>query len=637
MVSLSGSILPKQTTVFAPFSRFQEQRNLLESQLVSELDSCTSILQVNQVHARILRKGLNQSSYVITKLLRTLTKLHVPLGCYPLAIFAQVQYPNPFIYTAIIRGYSTRERLSEAVGFYGLMRRDRVVPVSFTFTALLKGCSGAQNAFLGEQLHAQTILIGGLDSDLHVRTSMIDTYLKCGQLACARKVFDEMQERDAVSWTGLTVAYSRQGDMESASELFDRSPAKDMVAWTAMVTGFAQNAMPKEAIDTFERMQKAGVETDEVTLIGVISACAQLGASEYADWVYDIARSSDFSTNHVILGSALVDMFSKCGNVDAAHQVFQGMKEKNVFSYTSMISGFATNGRPQAAVDLFNEMIKKDVKPNRVTFTALLTAYSYSGKVEEGKRTLETLKESFGIEPNADHYTCIVDVLGRTGRLEEAYELVKAMPIKPHGGVWGALLVASRIHGNTVIAEIAASHLFELEPDGTGTYILLCSTYAAAGKWDDVSRIRRMMRGKGLDKNPGYSWIEAEKGVIHKFVARDTTHPMSREIKQILEDLLNTMEANGYQQNLSSIPYSVSDEEKRSVLMTHSEKLALAFGLLSSEPGSTIRIMKNIRICDDCHLFMCGASKITRRKIVVRDNNRFHHFEDGNCSCEGLW
>ncbi|CAN1190577.1 Pentatricopeptide repeat-containing protein At5g44230 [Linum perenne] len=635
MVSVSSRILLKQSpnqTPFNPFSR------LLESELVSALDSCTSIHQVKQVHARILRKSINQSSYVVTKLLRTLSRLDVPMGTYPLAIFAQVQNPNPFLYTAIIRGFSVKEQLTEAVRFYGMMRRNRVGPVSFTFTALFKGSGGAQDALLTMQFHVQTIVIGRFDSDLHVGNSMIDAYLKCGRLVCARKVFDEMRERDAISWTGLIVAYTKQGDMESANELFDRSPVKDMVAWTAMVTGFAQNAKPKEAVDMFERMQKAGVETDEVTLIGVISACAQLGAAKYADWVHDIAKSSNFGANHVVLGSALVDMFSKCGNVDAAHEVFQGMKEKNVFSYSSMILGFATNGRPQAAVELFNDMIKTDVKPNRVTFIALLTAYSYSGKVEDGKRTLETMKESFGVEPNADHYTCIVDLLGRTGHLEEAYELVKAMPIKTHGGVWGALLGASRIHGNPDIAEIAAAHLFECEPDGIGSYVLLCSTYAAAGRWDDVSKIRRLMRGKGLDKkNPGCSWIEAEKGDIHMFVARDTNHPRSSEIKKLLGDLLDRLTANGYTPNLSSIPYSVSNEEKRSVLMTHSEKLALGFGILCSEPGSTIRIMKNIRICDDCHLFMCGASQVTRRKIVIRDNIRFHHFEDGKCSCGDFW
>ncbi|XP_065877862.1 pentatricopeptide repeat-containing protein At5g44230 [Euphorbia lathyris] len=642
------SYLPKQlpqhipvsqpTPIFIPFSQLQQQLRLLESHINSTLDACTSLSQIKQVHSHILCQGLHQCSYVITKLVRTLTNLNVPMEPYPRSIFHQVQSPNPFLYSAVIRGYSIQGPLSESVRVYSLMRSEGVGPVSFTFSAILKACGGLLDVKLGRQMHTQSILIGGLCSDLFVMNTLIDMYVKCGFLECGRKVFDEMPQKDVISWTEIIVAYTKIGDMKSASQLFDDFPSKDMVAWTAMVTGFAQNAKPREAIECFERMLDAGVRTDEVTLVGVVSACAQLGTAEYADWIGDIAQKLGAGSGHdVVLGSALIDMYSKCGNIDVAYKVFSGLKYRNVFSYSSMIMGFAVHGRAESAIKMFNEMVKTDIEPNDVTFIGVLTACVHSRLVDEALRMFELMEKCYGVKPTADHYTCIVDVLGRAGRLNEALELVKTMPIQPHAGVWGALLGACRIHRNPDIASIAASHLFELEPNGIGNYVILSNIYASAGRFLDESDVRELMRKQGLKKNPGCSWIEATKGVIHEFFSGDLTHPMSTDIKQVLMDLLGSLEGSGYQPYLNSVPYDVADEEKRRILMTHSEKLALAFGLISMNPGSTIRIMKNLRICEDCHLVMCGASQITGREIVVRDNSRFHHFRDGTCSCGDFW
>ncbi|KAL5819251.1 hypothetical protein ACOSQ4_023093 [Xanthoceras sorbifolium] len=623
---------------FAPFSQLQQQRKLLEFELISTLDGCDDLLQIKQVHARILRKGLDQCCFVLTKLIRMLARINIQMDSYPRLVFDQVRYRNPFLWTALIRGYLLQGSLRESVVLYGSMRREGIDPVSFTFSALFKACSEVLDASLGRQIHAQTILIGGFTSDLYVGNTLIDMYVKCGCLGCGRKVFDEMPEKDVISWTELIVGYAKGGDMESACALFDGLPLKDMVAWTAMVTGYAQNAKPREAIQYFERMQNAGIETDEVTLVGVISACAQLGAVKYANWVCDIAERSGYGPmNNVVVGSALIDMYSKCGSVENAYRVFEGMKERNVYSYSSMIVGFAMHGEGHAALKLFHEMAETETKPNRVTFVGVLTACSHMGLVEQGRQLFASMEKYYGVAPSADHYACMVDLLGRAGHLEEALELAQTMPVEPHGGVWGALLGACHIHGNPDIAQIAADHLFELEPDGIGNYILLSNIYALAGRWDDVSRVRKLMKRKGLKKNPGYSWVEGKNGVIHEFVANDLTHPKSSEIKQVLEDILDRLKAHGYQPNLSCVPRDVSDEEKKRILMTHSEKLALAFAVLTTSAGCTIRIMKNLRICEDCHLFMCGTSQIIEREIVVRDNMRFHHFMDGKCSCGNFW
>ncbi|RDY09440.1 Pentatricopeptide repeat-containing protein, partial [Mucuna pruriens] len=611
-------------------------RRVVESEVVRILDGCSTLKHAKQVHAHIYRNNLDQCSYVITKLLRVLTTLpHVPLHSYPALLFAQVHTPNPFLWTALIRAYTLRGPLSEALSFYCSMRKRRLTPLSFTFSALF---SAVRDADLGAQLHAQTLLLGGFASDLYVNNAMIDMYVKCGFLRCARKVFDEMPERDVVSWTGLIVAYARSGAMEAARGLFDGLPVKDMVAWTAMVTGYAQNAMPKNALEVFRGMRDAGVEIDEVTLVGVISACAQLGVSKYANWIRDIADSSGFgAATNVLVGSALIDMYSKCGNVEEAYDVFKGMRERNVFSYSSMIVGFAVHGRAHAAIKLFYDMLETEVKPNHVTFVGVLTACSHAGLVDQGQQLFAAMEKCYGVAPTAELYACMVDLLGRAGYLEKALRLVEAMPMEPDGAVWGALLGASHVHGNPDVAEIASTHLFELEPDNIGNYLLLSNTYASAGRWDDVSRVRKLMREKNLKKNPGCSWVEAKNGKIHEFVAGDVKHPEINEIKKELNYLLERLKGIGYQPSLSSVPYDIDDKEKRLLLMAHSEKLALAFGLMSTDAGSTIKIMKNLRICEDCHIVMCGASKVTGRKIVVRDNTRFHHFLNGACSCSNFW
>ncbi|RAL46550.1 hypothetical protein DM860_004829 [Cuscuta australis] len=457
-------------------------------------------------------------------------------------------------------------------------------------------------------------------------------------VVCARKVFDEMPVRDAISWTSLTLAYAKCGDMDAAVILFDEMPFKDMVAWTTVVTGLAQNGRPKQAIELFCKMQNAGVQVDDVTLSGVISACAQLGSSQHAEWIRNVAEKSGYGpADHVVIGSALIDMHSKCGSLESACEVFEQMKEKNVFSYSSMILGFAMHGHASSALHLFRRMLRTDVKPNDVTFLGVLLACSYSGLVEQAKHFFHLMENKYGIKPEVNHYACLVDVLGRAGELQQALDLIHKMPIKPNGGVWGALLGGCRIHGNPEVAEIAANHLFELEPDGIGNFVLLSNIYASAGRWEDVLKVRKMVKSRLLKKNPSRSWVEGDGGAIHEFYAGDSSHPMSGEIMRVLGDVVGQLGLVGYEPNLGCVPYDLKDDEKKRILMSHSEKLALGYVLLTTGTTSEIKIMKNLRICEDCHSFMCGVSGLTGRAIIVRDNKRFHHFRNGSCSCANFW
>ncbi|KAL3654828.1 hypothetical protein CASFOL_000614 [Castilleja foliolosa] len=645
IVKASSISIPKPPTKFRdtdkipfiPFSQLQLIKQL-EFQLISILQDCKSVSQIKQTHAYIIRKCLHQSSYIISKLIRMLSNFNVSTPSYGASIFSQVRYPNAFLYTALIRGYLNDGMYNESVIVYNSMRKDGITPVTFTYTALLKASATETDINLGRQLHGENIKFGGFSVDLFVGNGLIDMYLKCGWLDYGRKVFDEMPERDMISWTSLVDAYAKSGDMGSASELFRELPEKDTVAWTAMVTGFVHNAKPREALEYFERMQNVGVQVDEVTLVGVINACAQLGAAKFANWVRDVADNSGFSpARSVHLGSALIDMYSKCGCVEDAYDVFESMREKNVYSYSSMIIGLAIHGRANSAIKLFEEMVRMGVGPNTVTFIGVLGACSHAGLVEQGKSFFEKMESFYGVKRCVDHYNCMVDLLGRTGRLDEALSLVQRMPMEPNAGVWGALLGACRMHVNPDVAEIAAKNLFKLEPLNMGNYILLADVYAKAERWEDVLKVRKLIRKKGLRKSPAFSWVEGVKGEIHEFYASDTTHPRSGEITEVLENVTKRLKMKGYEQNLKSVLYDVSDEEKRRILMNHSEKIALAYALLTTDDGSAIRIVKNLRICEDCHLFMCYASEISEREIVVRDNMRFHHFSRGSCSCCNFW
>ncbi|CAN6173409.1 unnamed protein product [Urochloa humidicola] len=616
----------------------------LASLLLAAIASSPFLRHLRHLHALAVRLPVppHSAPFLFSRLLRRLAALPPPRAPlrYAAAVFSSLSPPDPFLATALLRfAHLTRPPLETFCLFSWLRRAcgGELPFLPFAFSPLAKSAAAARSLPAVAASHAVSILLGGFDKHRFVENSLIGAYVACGDVGAARKVFDGMMVKDVISWTSVVVAYSKSGDMGSAEEVFVRCPVKDMVAWTAMVTGYAQNAMPVKALETFEQMAAAGLAIDEVSLTGAISACAQLGAARRAAWVQEIAERNGLVRN-VVVGSGLVDMYAKCGLIDEACRVFEGMQDKNVYTYSSMIVALASHGRAKDAIALFNDMVSRaEVEPNHVTFIGVLTACSHAGMVKEGRFYFAQMKDRYGILPSADHYACMVDLLGRAGLVIEALDLVKSMAVEPHGAVWGALLGACRIHGNTEIAKVAAEHLFKLEPEGIGNYVLLSNTLASAGEWDEVSKVRKLMRNRRLKKDPAVRWFEGRDGLVHQFFAGDNTHPRTNEIKKALLELIAKLKLAGYVPNLNSIVYDVSEQEKGRLLLGHSEKLALSFGLLTLGPGSTIRIVKNLRICEDCHLFMRLVSKVEPVNIIVRDNMRFHHFKDGECSCGGFW
>ena len=339
--------------------------------------------------------------------------------------------------------------------------------------------------------------------------------------------------------------------------------------------------------------------------------------------------------NDLYVATSLIDMYCKCGQLIMARQAFDGMKNRNIRSWTAMIAGYGSHGSGHEAMEIFADMRRSHLKPNSVTFVSVLSACSHSGLLNEGRHWFNAMKDH-NIDPGLEHYACMVDLLGRSGRLKEALALIKSMPFKPDAVIWGALLAACRIHKDVELGEFSSRKLFELDPRNCGYYVLMSNIYANAGRWNDAKRMRVEIKSKGIVKPPGYSSVEF-RGKVHVFLVGDKEHPDHEEIYGYLAALAVKLRAAGYVPDTGSVLHDVDQEEKEAVLGVHSEKLAVGFGIIKTLPGMEIRVIKNLRICGDCHTVIKLVSKIECREIVVRDSNRFHHFRNGQCSCMDYW
>ncbi|KAG2598795.1 hypothetical protein PVAP13_5KG395100 [Panicum virgatum] len=336
------------------------------------------------------------------------------------------------------------------------------------------------------------------------------------------------------------------------------------------------------------------------------------------------------------VGNALLAMYFKCGNMEEAHNAFEEMEERDVVSWNTMIAGYARHGFGKEALEVFDTMRKTSTKPDDITLVGVLAACSHSGLIEKGVSYFYSMHHDFGVTAKPEHYTCMIDLLGRAGRLDEAVSLMKDMPFEPDSTMWGALLGASRIHRNSELGRSAAEKIFELEPENAGMYVLLSNIYASSGKWRDVDKMRAMMYERGVKKVPGFSWIEVQNKV-HTFSVGDCVHPEKEDIYAFLEDLDMRMKKAGYISATDMVLHDVEEEEKEHMLKYHSEKLAVAYGILKIPPGRPIRVIKNLRVCEDCHTAFKYISAIEGQLIILRDSNRFHHFRDGSCSCGDYW
>ncbi|KAM0013953.1 putative tetratricopeptide-like helical domain superfamily, DYW domain-containing protein [Helianthus debilis subsp. tardiflorus] len=545
--------------------------------------------------------------------------------------FDQMPEKNVVSWNAMLSAYSQNGFAEEAMRLLNEMVVDGVQPDETTWVAVISACADRADAKLASSL-MNMLNQRSVKLNYFVKTALIDMYAKCGDLAAAKIIFEELGTyRNVVSWNAMISAHMSVGDLSSARELFDRMPSKDVVSWNSMIAGYAQNGQSTMAIELFKKMISSNhTKPDEVTMVSVISACSHLGALELGNWALNIIDENQIKLS--ISGyNSLIFMYSKCGSMKDAVRIFHKMKTQDVISFNTLITGFAAQGDGFAAIDTMRKMKEHGFQPDRITYISVLTACSHAGLLEQGKKVFDSITN-----PDVDHYACMIDLLGRVGKLDEAKNLITRMPMVPHAGVYGSLLNAARIRKRIDTGEFAASHLFKIEPENSGNYVLLSNMYASMGRWGDVERIRGKMKLLGLKKATGWSYVEFD-GKLHKFIVGDKAHERSNDIHKLLMELRKKMRIAGYIADKESVLRDVEEEEKEEMVGTHSEKLALCFALLVSESGAVIRIVKNLRVCWDCHEAMKIISKLEGREIIVRDNNRFHCFHDGSCSCKDYW
>ncbi|XP_050206689.1 pentatricopeptide repeat-containing protein At5g48910 [Mercurialis annua] len=626
------------------------------SSLFPQISSCKSIKHLKQIHAHFIKTALISDPLAAAEFLKSLSLSNHRDLSYARKFFNQVHQPNCFSWNTIIRAFAesddSNEHPLESLLLFSRMCSDgNVEPNRFTFPSVLKACARTARLREGRQVHGFVVKLG-FDSDEFVASNLVRLYVMCGVMDDASVLFRKhvvqyddcgklvrntrMRDGIVVLWNVMIDGCVRIKDLIASRNLFDEMPHRSVVSWNVMISGYAQNGYFKEAVEMFRDMQMGDISPNYVTLVSVLPAISRLGALELGKWVHLYAEKNEIEINDV-LGSALIDMYSKCGSIEKAIQVFESVRNKNnVIVWSAIIGGLALHGRAKCALAYYRMMQEAGLAPSDVVYIGLLNACSHAGLVEEGRLLFNHMINVDGLEPRIEHYGCMVDLLGRAGLLEEAEQVIRKMPIKPDDVIWKALLSACKMHGNIEMGERIARILMELFPEDSGSYVALSNMFACRGNWDGVSEVRLKMKELEIRKDPGCSWIELN-GEIHEFLVEDGSNPRAQEIRSMLEEISSRLRSIGYQPDTTQVTVNIDEEDKENALNYHSEKIAIAFGLISSSPQSPLKIVKNLRICEDCHSSIKLISKIYKRKIIVRDRKRFHHFENGSCSCMDYW
>ncbi|KAK8969204.1 Pentatricopeptide repeat-containing protein [Platanthera guangdongensis] len=598
----------------------------LLSHLLRECIHSKSLVTAELLHSLILKSGFLRRIFLPNRLLQIYLKTgqtsnarkmfdEMPLrdlftwnimitgainaGNTPLArkFFEDSPWKTDVSWASIIKGYAQDRHEHEALTLYARMIHEGNHPTQFSVSSVLQVCARSSSLHYGKLLHSQTYRFG-LQGDIFACTSLVDLYCKCQRVDYAGRVFYGMQDRNIVSWN-------------------------------AILTGLSQNSMVEDCLTMFKKLLETDVKADHITLAVVLSSAASLANLNSGMQVHGFAIKTPVCEN-VFVGTALLDVYAKSGSMEEARRIFGSMEERSKVTWSSMIIGYAQNGYGREAINLFKDMAITGIQPDSITFVGVLMACSHSGLVEDGRYYFECMKKKYGIVPDNTHHTLLVDLLGRSGCLQEASEIVNGMQ-EPDAAVWGSLLGACRVHKNLAVGREAALKVFDLDPCNPSAHVLLYHLLVECGELEEAANVRKRMRRIGVRKDPGYSWLEVEN-VVHKFVADDTSHPKMNEILMVLEEMVGRIEK---EEGYVSKVLSFREGGRKSY---HSEKLAVALGLICViNVEKPIRVMKNLRVCDDCHVTMKFISKISGREIILRDVCRFHHFRSGNCSCGDYW
>ncbi|CAN1223719.1 Pentatricopeptide repeat-containing protein At4g30700 [Linum grandiflorum] len=626
-MAAAGAVTKTAATTYLPRTR---------DLFLNLLSRAATLSHLTQIHAQLLHHGYQNDIASATKLTQRLFDFNAVH--HARSLFFTVSEPDRFLYNVLVKGLASKDSPRSAISVFNRLREScNLGPDNFTYAFVIPAAASLGDVKVGDSLHGQAI-VAGFGCDLFIGSALVDFYFKLGRDDCARKVFDGLPRRDTVLFTGLISLYTKCGDVETGKVLFGQIGRKDLISCNAMIAGFTCNGETNSAVRLFRElleMQMSHISPNPVTVTSILSACAQLGALSLGQWVHGLIRNNNFESN-IYVSTALIDMYAKCGSIVEARLLFDSIPNKNEVTWNAMISGYGLHGHGQEALKLFYEMLNSGISLSRITFLSILYACSHSGLVKEGDEIFKSMIRDHGFQPITEHYACMVDILGRAGKLEEALEFIKGIPENPSPPIWSTLLGACMIHKDMNMARLASEKLFELDPENMGYYVLMSNIYSSERNFPGAAFVRQVAKKRKLVKTPGCTLVEIHQKP-HVFKAGDWSHPQSTAIHAELEKLNTKMKEAGYQADTITALHDVEEEEKELMVKVHSEKLAIAFGLISTEPGTEIRIFKNLRICQDCHTASKYISKITHRVIVARDANRFHHFKDGSCSCGDYW
>ncbi|KAJ6670724.1 PENTATRICOPEPTIDE REPEAT-CONTAINING PROTEIN [Salix viminalis] len=598
------------------------------------IDKCASKKHLKQLHAHMLRTGLFFDPPSATKLFTACALSSASSLDYACKVFDQIPKPNLYSWNTLIRAFASSPKPIQGIlVFIQMLHESQRFPNSYTFPFVIKAATEVSSLLVGQAIHGM-VMKASFGSDLFISNSLIHFY-------------------------------SSSGDLDSAYLVFSKIVEKDIVSWNSMISGFVQGGFPEEALQLFQRMKMENARPNRVTMVGVLSACAKKIDLEFGRWACDYIERNGIDIN-LILSNAMLDMYVKCGSLEDGRRLFDKMEVKDIVSWTTMIDGYAKvgdydaarrvfdvmprediitawnalissyqqNGKPKEALAIFRELqLNKNSKPNEVTLASTLAACAQLGAIDLGGWIHMYIKKQ-GIKLNVHLTTSLIDMYSKCGHLEKALEVFYSVE-RRDVFVWSATIAGLAMHGHGRAA--IDFRLLETDSNNHGAYVLLSNIYAKAGKWDCVSRLRQHMKVSGLEKEPGCSSIEVN-GIIHEFLVGDNSHPLSTEIYSKLDEIVARLKSTGYVSDESHLLQFVEEEYmKEHALNLHSEKLAIAYGLIRMEPSQPIRIVKNLRVCGDCHSVAKLISKLYNRDILLRDRYRFHHFSGGNCSCMDYW
>ena len=747
--SFSSTAFFKQTHLFSLLSLTINTTKFEFHGIQSYCYHSTNKSAIGLLHAKAVKSGSFQNLSVANYILSLSVKSQYL--DYAQKAFDEIPDRDVRTWTILMSGYARIGASRMVLDLFRGMQIEGVLPNQYTLSSVLKCCSSVSDLQTGKGIHGW-ILRNGINLDVVLENSILDVYVKCGDFDYAKKLFELMVEKDAVSWNIMVGAYLHVGDMEKSLNMFRSLPYKEVsswntiidglmqngyertglellyemvkngpafnkvtfsialvlvsslyimelgrqihgrilrlglqkdgfvrtslidmyckcgkmekasmifrkmplngvrtqnskitfdesmteiVSWSSMVSGYVRNGEYEEAMKLFISMVGEQVEVDKFTTTSIVSACANAGNLELGRQIHAYVLKVGYTID-VHLSSSLVDMYAKCGCWDDAWTTFKQTANLNVVLWTSMITGCALHGQGRQAVCLFEQMMREGIKPNEVTFVGVLTACSHAGLLEEGCKYFRLMKEVYGIKPGFEHFTCMVDLYGRAGHLDKAKDFIHENGISHLSGVWRSFLSSCRLHKNIEMGKWVSETLLQLEPLDAGTYILLSNMCAASDSWEEAAKVRSLMQKRRVNKVPGQSWIQL-KNQVHTFVMGDRSHPQDKEIYSYLDELIGTLKGIGYSSDVKLVTQDVEEEQREVLLGYHSEKLAIVYGIISTTSEIPIRIMKNLRVCTDCHSFIKFTSQLLHREIIVRDIHRFHHFKHGQCSCGDFW